>query len=591
MFVIATAGHVDHGKSTLVRALTGMEPDRWAEERRRGMTIDLGYAWTTLADDVQVAFVDVPGHQRFVTNMLAGVGPAPAVLLVIAADEGWRQQTTEHVAALDALAIRHGILAVTRCDLGDATAAIGEARRLLRGTSLENIEAVAVSAVADLGLEDLRAALLRLTRQMPQAQSLATRLWIDRVFTIRGAGTVVTGTLGSGRIAAGDELLIFPSGDPVRVRRLETMGTAVQAADAVARVALNLRSGKSPRIKRGGALITAGWWANVETIDVRLVKAAGRLPSDLTLHVGSAAVGVRVRPLGADTARLALRSPLPLHVGERAILRDPGRQRVVAGIVVLDTMPPELKRRGAAAARGVELDAMGDRPDPGEYVQGRNAVRRDHLVAAGVLGPADDTPARTVSMGEWLVAADQWGHWRRDLLRVVDEWSAAHAMSPGMPAAAAGRQLDLPDQALLDYLVASVDDVTLDRDGLHRHDVGPTLPAKVELALTALLARLADAPFVAATGPELDAAGLTDAHLATAVKAGRLTRLAPKVFLAPTALDDAVRRLASLPQPFTMSEARDVLATTRRVSVPLLELLDEQGTTVRIDGERRKMRD
>ncbi|HEY7175664.1 MAG TPA: GTP-binding protein, partial [Micromonosporaceae bacterium] len=201
MFVIATAGHVDHGKSTLVRALTGMEPDRWAEEKRRGMTIDLGYAWTTLDDDTQVAFVDVPGHQRFISNMLAGVGPVPAVLLVVASDEGWSRQTVEHVAALDALGVRHGVLAATRSDLGDADLAIAEARDRLAGTSLEDIEAVAVSPVAGVGLDDLRTALLRLTKRMPPTYTPATRLWIDRVFTIRGVGTVVTGTLASGRIS------------------------------------------------------------------------------------------------------------------------------------------------------------------------------------------------------------------------------------------------------------------------------------------------------------------------------------------------------------------------------------------------------
>jgi selenocysteine-specific elongation factor len=167
MHVIATAGHVDHGKSTLIRGLTGMEPDRWAEERRRGLTIDLGYAWTTLPDGTQVAFVDVPGHHRFVTNMLAGVGPVPAVLFVVAADQGWSAQSTEHLDALKALDVRHGVLAISRCDLGDAELAESEARDYLAGSPLADLEAVPVSPVAGIGMDALGAALVRMTRRMP----------------------------------------------------------------------------------------------------------------------------------------------------------------------------------------------------------------------------------------------------------------------------------------------------------------------------------------------------------------------------------------------------------------------------------------
>src|SRR4051812_33388398 len=194
MYVVATAGHVDHGKSTLVRALTGMEPDRWAEERRRGMTIDLGFAWTTLGSGATVAFVDVPGHERFVPNMLAGVGPAPAALVVVAADEGWMPQSAEHLAALDALDVRHGLLAVTRADLADPGPALRRARAEIAATSLGAVPAVAVSGVTGAGLDELRTALDTLVAGLPPSDVGApVRLWVDRSFTIRGAGTVVTG--------------------------------------------------------------------------------------------------------------------------------------------------------------------------------------------------------------------------------------------------------------------------------------------------------------------------------------------------------------------------------------------------------------
>ena len=201
MQVIATAGHVDHGKSALVRALTGMEPDRWAEERRRGLTIDLGFAWMTLPGGDRVAFVDVPGHERFVPNMLAGVGPVPAVLLVVAADGGWMPQSAEHLAAIDAVGIRHGLLAVTRCDLADPGPATRQALDLVSRTSLGAVEAVAVSAVTGAGLAELRDALARLVAALPAPDPAApVRLWVDRSFSIRGSGTVVTGTLPAGTV-------------------------------------------------------------------------------------------------------------------------------------------------------------------------------------------------------------------------------------------------------------------------------------------------------------------------------------------------------------------------------------------------------
>src|SRR6185369_17285167 len=238
--VVATAGHVDHGKSTLVRALTGMEPDRYAEERRRGMTLDLGFAWTRIGDE-SVAFVDVPGHERFVANMLAGVGPVPAVLFVVAADEGWMPQSGEHLAALDALGVANGLLVVTRSDRADPELALAEAREYLRGTALADIRGVAVSAVTGEGLGQLRTALDEMTAGLPAPDPAAPiRLWVDRAFTVRGSGTVVTATLGAGTIRVGDALHCG-SKHELRVRSIQTLHEPVDEVCAVARVAVNLR--------------------------------------------------------------------------------------------------------------------------------------------------------------------------------------------------------------------------------------------------------------------------------------------------------------------------------------------------------------
>src|SRR5499427_5902192 len=278
----------------LVRALTGMEPDRWEAEQRRGTTIDLGFAWMTLPSGEQIAFVDVPGHERFITNMLAGAGPAPAVLFVVAADEGWMPQSAEHLAAIDALGVRHGVLAVTRADLADPAPALEQAARKIADTSLGQVEAVPVSALTGQGLPELIAALGRLTERLPRPDPRGSvRLWLDRVFAIKGSGTVVTGTLQAGTVRTGDELVLAPAMRTVRIRGVQSLGAPAAQVDEVARVALNLRGVSTRELGHGIALIQPGRWTVANVIDVRLappppedgqVPGTMRLPPQLTLH-------------------------------------------------------------------------------------------------------------------------------------------------------------------------------------------------------------------------------------------------------------------------------------------------------------------
>ncbi|MFC5815867.1 selenocysteine-specific translation elongation factor [Nonomuraea harbinensis] len=298
MRVIATAGHVDHGKSTLLRALTGMEPDRWEEERRRGLTLDLGFVWTD-----GLAFVDVPGHERFIGNMLSGVGPAPAVLFVVAADDGWAVQSEEHLRIVDALGITTGVLAVTRADLADPGPVLAACRERLRGTGLDGIPAIAVSAVRGDGLAELRAALSALPEPEPSPDA-DVRLWIDRVFTVEGRGTVVTGTLGAGTIRTGDRLMA--GREPVRVRGLHSLGTARDEVRGPARVAVNLRGAATPR--RGDALLTPDRWLEVTQADVRLSPATD-VPHHAIWHIGTSATPARIRPLTAPSPRTVRNHP------------------------------------------------------------------------------------------------------------------------------------------------------------------------------------------------------------------------------------------------------------------------------------------
>ena len=591
MQVIATAGHVDHGKSTLVRALTGMEPDRWAEERRRGMTIDLGFAWTMLPAGEQIAFVDVPGHERFTTNMLAGVGPAPAVLLVIAADEGWRAQTEEHVRALDALGVSHGLVAVTRSDLADPAAATEQARDRLAETTLAGIPAVSVSGSTGAGLDGLRAGLDALAKGLPPADPEARiRLWVDRSFTVRGSGTVVTGTLAAGTLHMGDVLEL---GDATAsVRALQCLGEPAHAVTAPARVAVNLRNVGHEDVRRGDVLLTPGAWRRTRVIDARV--GGGELPTHAVLHVGAAAVPAIVRrlePAGrrqTSVVRLILDTPVPLQVGDRVLLRDPGRRHVVGGATVLDPAPPPLTRRGAARARAASLAADVGNPDAGAEVRRRGAASRGMLSAIGV--PIGDAPPPgVIFVGSWLVAETLWEEWRGALHAAIDR-RPTELLDAGLSHSDLARALHLDDPELVTPLVRSCPDLEDVGGRVRRRGSAPALRSDLERAVTRLVGSLQDEPFAAPEQQGLVALGLGRRELGAAAAARAILLLPGDIALLPTAPNIAAERLRHLPQPFTISSARQALGTTRRVAVPLLEHLDRIGVTERVDGDLRRLR-
>ncbi|WP_208317882.1 selenocysteine-specific translation elongation factor, partial [Dermatophilus congolensis] len=530
MRVIATAGHVDHGKTTLVAALTGHNPDRWAEEHRRGLTIDLGYAWTTLPTGHTISFVDVPGHQRFIGNMLAGIGPAPAVMLIIAADEGWREQTTEHLDAINALGITHGIIVITRTDLADPTPTITDTRAHLTDTGLANAPIITCSARTGTGLNQLRAALATLCDTLPAPTTNSRiRLWIDRVFTIHGAGTIATGTLESGTITIGDTLTAHTptSHHTTTVRGIQTLETDRDTVPAVARIALNLRGLTTTDLHRGDLLLTPHTWHTTTTTDIRLhpINNTTELPEYLMAHVGTHAAQVRIRPLDHTTARLTWPHPLPLATGDRLVLRDPGRRAITAGATILDTDPPPLTRRGAARALGAtDTDITTNNP---------------HLIHTCGL----------------LICPTQWDTWITRLTETVN-----HA----------------------------IDTLKLTDGYLHIPGRGPNLGA-AEPGLAHIEHRLATHPFAAPERDELTANHLSPKHIAAAVRLGRLIDLGDNIVLTPRAPALAMRELATLPQPFTTSQARQKLGTTRRVIIPLLEELDRRGWTRRIDAGHREI--
>ncbi|MGE5828659.1 MAG: selenocysteine-specific translation elongation factor [Micromonosporaceae bacterium] len=574
MHVIATAGHVDHGKSALLRALTGMEPDRWEEERRRGLTIDLGFVWTE-SERGPIAFVDVPGHERFVGNMLAGVGPVPAVLFVVAADEGWMPQSAEHLTALHALGVSHGLLAVTKSDLLDPYLAAEDALERLRDTSLDGIPWVAVSARTGEGLAELRRALDDLVARLPPSDpSRPVRLWVDRGFTIRGAGLVVTGTLAAGTVRPGDTLELARTGGRFVVREIQSLNHHVDAVAGVARVALNLRGAARGEVQRGDALLTPGSYRTTTVVDVRTrLCAPADLPRHLLVHVGTATVGGTVRSLGADTARLTLDAPLPLRVGDRVVLRhDRG---VAGGAVALDVDPPRLTRRGAAQRRADELAGYPDTPD------GRGELRRRGVVREGTLRAIGVEPPGPALAGDWLVDPEVAAGLRNRLATLVADRARDAAAAP-LPVEDARKALGLPDVRLVSALLVPPLAV---RNGMIVSGEAPdTLAPAVRAALETLEQRVAGG-FIVCSEAELAAIGLRAAEIAAATRAGRMLRLAPDVVLATVTVDRAVDLLAALPQPFTAGEAREALHTSRKVIVPLLEHLARKGVTRRLaDG-------
>lgn len=636
MHVVATAGHVDHGKSTLVRALTGTDPDRLPEESRRGLSIELGFVWTSLrigSEDGEVAFVDVPGHEKFLATALAGMGPVPVVLLVVAADDPWMPQAAEHLAALDALGVVRGVVAITRADLADPQPAAERARAALAPTSLAGAPVVAVSAHTGAGVPELRTALAEVLATVPEADPRAgVRLWVDRRFTMRGAGTVITGTLPEGTIRAGDALE-YGTDSRVRVRSVQSLGREVEAARGVARVALNL-AGETADLQRGMALRTPGAWHRTDVVDVALTPARGDIGAEGTgrstrgrqrhpperplLHLGTAGVGVRYRPLdevptaGAETVaqepwamgRLVLDEALPLRIGERALLRDPG-SRALWTVTVLDPAPPALGRRGAAARRAASLAplalalAHGGAPDPGAEVQRRGLASLDLLRRIGVPIPE----GVGVQAGGDVADRDRAEQAAARAIEAIREHDAAHPIDPGVPPAELADQVGLPAPLLRAVLPETVQ---LKQGRLHVVQAPadsppgaglpapvaapPALPAAIERALNALAADFAQRPFAAPTADRLRELGLDQRSLAAAAKAGRVLRPAPGIALPADAEARATRILADLPQPFTAAEARQAWGTSRRVALPLLEYLDARRITRRLPDDRRELR-
>jgi selenocysteine-specific elongation factor len=557
---VGTAGHIDHGKTWLVRALTGKDTDRLPEERERGISIALGYAPLELPDGTQLSLVDVPGHERFVRTMVAGATGIDLFLLVIDAGEGARPQTHEHLAILRLLGIERGVVAVTKADAVDAETlelALAEARELVPGA-----EVVAVSAKTGDGLDELRSALARAASVAPARSSDAeARLYVDRAFTIAGAGTVVTGTLRSGSISSGDELRIEPSGLRTRARSVEVHDVPVERAEAGQRVAVNLPGISRAQLRRGDVLVEPGAYPVSWRLDVALEELEP-VPAAVTVHLGTSDVAARVVREGRY-AQLRLREPVVAARGDRVVLRT---ETTVGGGVVLDPSPP----RRFDPAR-LELLEQGD---PASIVRAivREPVTGDDLQARGLLPAAELAQglAAVESAGDWFFAPE----WLEEQRAAVRARLAARASSspldPGIPL---GELLPPEPWAPAVLQLLHVER----RDGkAYARGAAPALGDHAAAAAE-LEARLAAE----------DVVQVDDRNLAGFLEdRGTLKRVGDG-FAVSAALYDRGRETLPTLSPITLAGFRDALGISRRTAQLLLERYDADGLTLRVGDERR----
>jgi len=587
MPIVATAGHVDHGKSTLIKALTGRDPDRWAEEKERGLTIDLGFAWTQLGR-FDVGFIDVPGHERFIKNMLAGMGAIDVALLVVAADEGWMPQTEEHLSVLDLLEIGHGVIALTRVDLTDTdTIDLTEIEVLERteGTAASEWPIVRVSPMTGTGMDELQQTLVsQLEAAGEPGDRGRPRLWIDRAFHITGAGLVVTGTLAGGPVAMGDDLALWPGRVAVRVRGLQHHDAPAQWVPPGSRTALNLAGTETA--ERGMLLAPPG---SITTTDRFLValRAVRSLDDELTargayhLHMGSGAWPVRLRILEPGLGLLQTRRAVPLCAGDRFILRETGRRAVVAGGVVLDPHPPRSGRRARASAPSLSA-ALAEGPDrvADVLLSIRGTADLDDLArdsAGGV--PRTRYRAGSRAMAD-VAAADLLDQ----IVKATRRFETEHRLRPGIPKAELATTLGCEPESIA--LVVAGSAGLIDQGATIRSaDFEPGLSSAEQEAWRTAQEMLRAGLDV----PRAGHLGLERELLHALVREGQLIRIDADLVYLPEQVETIRAALGQLPEGFTVAGFRDQIGVTRRQAVPLLEWLDKQGVTRR-RGDVRTLR-
>ena len=564
MTVIATAGHVDHGKSSLVLALTGIDPDRWAEEKRRGMTIDLGFAHTELPSGQAVSFIDVPGHIKFLRNMLAGVGAIDGCILVIDAKEGWMPQTQEHFEILKLLGINRGIVALTKVDLIEKE--LEQARRKeisakLNGSFLETVPVIGVSTVSSRGLDEIRIALDELLSNSQSSFAPRDRgrprLWVDRSFSARGAGTVVTGTLIDGSVRLGEDLVIVRTKKTARVREIQQHDLSVNELKPGHRCALNLLGVSHDEIFRGDVLVKSGQWLSSKIFDASLtivpnIEHRVTRRGSYSIYIGSGEFSAKIRLIGtrqmnADErglVRIALQTEIPILPGDHYVLRESGRQQTIGGGEVLD-IDPVMRLSKARPDRSIDR-VIGER---------KWITTKDLELLTG--------ETRKAIIGNWLTTPELLDAKRKELAIKI---------------AKNGESLEV--SRLKDYeqaVLTSLPDVVVEMGR-----------ARLKGALS-----ITEHPYVGlfaksgVTPP--DTKSLDRNIVRQIVQTGLFVDIDGTVFhisALETARQIVLKILQSSPQGFTVSQFRESMGITRKHAVPLLEALDRRAITKRFGDLR-----
>ena len=618
---MATAGHVDHGKSALILRLTSMDPDRLAEEKRRGLTIDLGFAWMILPSGREIGFVDVPGHERFIRNMLAGVGPVRLVLFVVAADEGWKPQSEEHLQIVDVLGMEGAVVALTKSDLVEGpalAAAVDDVAAHLAGTRAEGAPIIPCSSMTGDGLDELRSAIDAMVETAPSPERAGRpRQFLDRAFTIKGSGTVVTGTLIGGPLAVGQEAHILPSAHRARIRGLQSHRRSLQVARPVSRVAVNLAGTAKEELDRGDVLTLAGQWRTTATFDAAL-RPVRSLQHPLTgrgaykVYAGSAERDARIRflggrelPPGGTTgfARISVTRPIVVDFADRIVLREAGRRETVAGGVVLDPHP--LSRPGPHHVHFLEERHRASRDDlPRLAVEERGAIRASDVPLLTGSRPEEAVRLGAVSVGGWLVAPRVVDEAQRALLDTLRTYHAEHPLRMGLEIGEArsavanvrdpvdpGRT-PLVDPGVADALLAYLEQQGhLVRDGSSVRLSGHLVTTAGREDADRLVRTVAAAEPSPPSVRELVSSGFGLELIRATCAEGRLVRISPDLVITPEFFRraEAVVRESARPSGITVSAFREALGTSRKFALPILEYFDAHGITHR-RGDIRVLR-
>ncbi len=615
MQVIGTAGHVDHGKSTLVSRLTGINPDRLKEEQEREMSIELGFAWFTLPDGGEVGIVDVPGHRDFIENMLAGVGGIDAVLFVVAADEGVMPQTREHLAILDLLQIPAGVVALTKIDLVKEPDWLdlveADLRDTLSGTVLEDAPLVRVSARSGEGIDLLVDTLQQILMSHPHRPDLGRpRLPVDRVFTLPGFGTIVTGTLLDGRLSVGEEVQILPQAVRGRIRGLQTHKQAEQSALPGSRTAVNVSGISVDQVARGDVLVYPGDYRATKMIDVYctlLPDAAGSLKhnAEVKLFLGAAEVMARVRVLGTQEVQpgdeaflqLMLQRPVVALRGDRFIIRRPSPAETIGGGQVVDPHPARRHRRFNSERLGaLEQLLMGTPEDillQTAQKLGPTALEtvvtssglEDDLAQEAVNALIDQGSLVLFNNGRMVMLQSTLARVQDEITAKLSDFHQQFPLQPGMPRERLRSQIALDPKAFDSIINRLAQDGALVEDGADLHLSQHTIrfSAEQQARIDALL-REFDAQPYSPPSYKQSSEGVGEDLLAALIATGRLIRVSEDVLLQPHVFDEMRQAVISHIQQqggITLGELRDQFDTSRKYAVAVLEHLDQSGVTVR----------